>query len=92
MVEDLVHIHTWFCTPLLLVLTLSTFSPYEDIKKYVSLVSNRFELMAIAAAKLKNAKRASRKVEKLSLLIIYRRYFQHAHFIPKVGVGKRGEY
>ena len=22
----------------------------------------------------------------------YRRYFQHAHFIPIVGVGKRGEY
>ena len=24
--------------------------------------------------------------------IIHRRYFQHAHFIPIVGVGKRGEY
>ena len=23
---------------------------------------------------------------------LYRRYFQHAHFIPVVGVGKRGEY
>ena len=23
---------------------------------------------------------------------VYRRYFQHAHFIPIVGVGKRGEY
>ena len=22
----------------------------------------------------------------------HRRYFQHAHFIPMVGVGKRGEY
>ena len=27
-----------------------------------------------------------------SELNIYRRYFQHAHFIPIVGVGKRGEY
>ena len=26
------------------------------------------------------------------ILNIYRRYFQHAHFIPIVGVGKRGEY
>ena len=24
--------------------------------------------------------------------LLYRRYFQHAHFIPIVGVGKRGEY
>ena len=24
--------------------------------------------------------------------LYYRRYFQHAHFIPIVGVGKRGEY
>ena len=24
--------------------------------------------------------------------VYYRRYFQHAHFIPIVGVGKRGEY
>ena len=24
--------------------------------------------------------------------LCYRRYFQHAHFIPIVGVGKRGEY
>ena len=23
---------------------------------------------------------------------LHRRYFQHAHFIPIVGVGKRGEY
>ena len=23
---------------------------------------------------------------------LYRRYFHHAHFIPIVGVGKRGEY
>ena len=28
----------------------------------------------------------------LSIRYIYRRYFQHAHFIPIVGVGKRGEY
>ena len=25
-------------------------------------------------------------------IYILRRYFQHAHFIPIVGVGKRGEY
>ena len=25
-------------------------------------------------------------------VILYRRYFQHAHFIPIVGAGKRGEY
>ena len=25
-------------------------------------------------------------------IYIYRRYFQHAHFIPIVDVGKRGEY
>ena len=25
-------------------------------------------------------------------IYIHRRYFQHAHFIPIVGVGKRGEY
>ena len=24
--------------------------------------------------------------------LLYRRYFQHAHFITIVGVGKRGEY
>ena len=24
--------------------------------------------------------------------VLIRRYFQHAHFIPIVGVGKRGEY
>ena len=24
--------------------------------------------------------------------VVHRRYFQHAHFIPIVGVGKRGEY
>ena len=26
------------------------------------------------------------------VILYYRRYFQHAHFIPIVGVGKRGEY
>ena len=28
----------------------------------------------------------------LSGIPAWRRYFQHAHFIPMVGVGKRGEY
>ena len=26
------------------------------------------------------------------LVVVHRRYFQHAHFIPIVGVGKRSEY
>ena len=34
---------------------------------------------------------ASRKSRNLYILK-YFRYFQHAHFIPIVGVGKRGEY
>ena len=25
-------------------------------------------------------------------ILVYNRYFQHAHFIPLVGVGKRGAY
>ena len=34
-----------------------------------------------------------KSVKVYHLLIDYnRRYFQHAHFIPIVGVGKRGEY
>ena len=28
----------------------------------------------------------------IPIKIQYRRYFQHAHFLPIVGVGKRGEY
>ena len=28
----------------------------------------------------------------INIIVQYRRYFQHAHFIPIVGVGKRGEY
>ena len=33
-----------------------------------------------------------REVEFLRTNDLVRRYFQHAHFIPIVGVGKRGEY
>ena len=29
---------------------------------------------------------------RMPLQTLIRRYFQHAHFIPIVGVGKRGEY
>ena len=31
-------------------------------------------------------------LQPLLSIVQYRRYFQHAHFIPIVGVGKRGEY
>ena len=30
--------------------------------------------------------------EKPTVILYNRRYFQHAHFIPIVGVGKGGEY
>ena len=31
-------------------------------------------------------------VQVINHTVLVRRYFQHAHFIPIVGVGKRGEY
>ena len=42
---------------------------------------------------MEDLKHLSLEVESHVILCIYRRYFQHAHhFVPIVGVGKRGEY